>query len=116
MMSSRGFRKSLIWSKQLLEEAFGELGRLIPVLLLDTAFCVSVAPETPQSSLWDTFTRRSVRHVCCSPVFPSVLSLGSASSAPSRPGLFAGFSATMKRSDFSCPCVTCPGELGQGRM
>jgi hypothetical protein len=37
--------------------------------------------------------------VCCSPVFPSVLSLGSTSSAPSRPGLFAGFSATMKRSD-----------------
>ena len=23
---------------------------------------------------------------------------------PSCPGLFAGFSATMKRSDFSCPC------------
>jgi integrase len=28
-------------------------------------------------------------------VFPSVLSLGSTNSAPGRPGLFAGFSATM---------------------
>ena len=37
--------------------------------------------------------------MCCSPVFPSVLSLGSTSSAPSHPGLFAGFSATRKRSD-----------------
>src|ERR1700739_3129405 len=44
------------------------------------------------------------RCVCCSLVFPSVLSLGSTSSAPSRPGLFAGFIATTKRSDFSCPC------------
>src|SRR5258708_40131494 len=32
--------------------------------------------------------RRSVRYVCCSPMFPSVLSLGSTNSAPSRPGLF----------------------------
>lgn len=31
--------------------------------------------------------------MCCSPVFPSVLSLGSTASAPSRPGLFAGFIA-----------------------
>ena len=28
------------------------------------------AASRTQSSLWDTFTRRSVRHVCCSPVFP----------------------------------------------
>src|SRR6266404_6919456 len=62
------------------------------------------AASRTQASLWDTLTRRSVRHVCCSPVFPSVLSLGSTDSAPGRPGLFAGFSATMKRSDFSCPC------------
>ena len=41
--------------------------------------------------------------MCRSPVFPSVLSLGSTNSAPGRPGLFAGFVATMKRSDFSCP-------------
>src|SRR5258708_7939571 len=46
--------------------------------------------------------RRSVRYVCCSPMFPSVLSLGSTNSAPSRPGLFVGFNAIMKRSDFSC--------------
>src|SRR5258708_37217478 len=55
-------------------------------------------------SLWDTLSRLGVRHVCCSPVFPLVLFLGSTGSAPSRPGLFAGFNATMKRSDFSCPC------------
>ena len=48
--------------------------------------------------------RRSVQYVCCSPMFPSVLSLGSTNSAPSRPGLFVGFNAIMKRSDFSCPC------------
>src|SRR6266436_4842185 len=48
--------------------------------------------------------RHSVRYVCCSPMFPSVLSLGSTNSAPSRPGLFIGFNAIMKRSDFSCPC------------
>jgi hypothetical protein len=36
--------------------------------------------------------RRSVRYVCCSPMFPSVLSLGSTNSVPSRPGLFVGFS------------------------
>ena len=63
------------------------------------------AASRTQSSLWGTFIRRSVRHVCCSPMFPSVLPLGSTNSAPSRPGLFAGFIATMKRSDFSCPCV-----------
>src|SRR5260221_1651177 len=40
----------------------------------------------------------------CSTMFPLVLFLGSTSSAPSRPGLFAGFLATTKRSDFSCPC------------
>jgi hypothetical protein len=33
--------------------------------------------------LWDTLIRRRVRRVCCSPVFPSVLSLGSTSSAQS---------------------------------
>src|SRR5260370_20478797 len=48
--------------------------------------------------------RRSVRYVCCSPMFPSVLSLGSTNSAPSRPVLFVGFNAIMKSSDFSCPC------------
>src|SRR6266699_3970423 len=48
--------------------------------------------------------RHSVRYVCCSPMFPSVLSLGSTNSAPSRPGLVLGFNDIMKRSDFSCPC------------
>src|SRR5256885_17053414 len=47
--------------------------------------------------------RHSVRYVRCSPMFPSVLSLGSTDSAPSRPGLFIGFHATMKKADFSCP-------------
>ena len=31
--------------------------------------------------------------MCCSPVFPSVLFLGSTGSAPGRPGLFASFIA-----------------------
>jgi hypothetical protein len=75
----------------------------------DWARATQAAPRT-RSSLWDTLTRRRVRRVCCSLVFPSVLSLGSTSSAPSRPGLFAGFSATMKRSDFSAraPSASTP--------
>src|SRR5260221_14659017 len=48
--------------------------------------------------------RHSVRYVCCSPMFPSVLSLGSTNSAPSRPGFFVGFNAIMNRSAFSSPC------------
>src|SRR5258705_12135442 len=43
--------------------------------------------------------------MCCSPVFPSVLFLGSTDSAPDRPGLFASFIATIKRSDCSCSFV-----------
>src|SRR5271165_4505204 len=50
-----------------------------------------------------------VRHVRCSPVFPSVPSLRSADSAPlpqrstsAISGLFAGLFATMEGSDFSC--------------
>src|SRR5262249_1634247 len=46
---------------------------------------------------------------CCSPVFPSVPSLGSADSAPlpqrstsAISGLFAGLFATMEGPDFSC--------------
>jgi hypothetical protein len=40
-----------------------------------------VAPRT-RSSLSDTLTRRRVQRVCCCPMFPSVLSGGSNSSAP----------------------------------
>jgi hypothetical protein len=40
-----------------------------------------------------------------SPEFPSVPSLRSTDSAPSRLGLFTGFNATMKESDFSCSCI-----------
>jgi hypothetical protein len=45
---------------------------------------MDLVPRTLPSvkSIWDTLTRRRVRRVCCSPVFPSVLSLGSTSSAP----------------------------------
>src|SRR5258707_3289971 len=60
-------------------------------------------------SPWDTLSRLGVRHVRCSPVFPSVPSLGSADSAPlpqrstsAISGLFAGLFATMEGSDFSC--------------
>ena len=38
-------------------------------------------------------------------VFPLASPLRSIDSAPPRGGLFADFVATMKESDFSCPCV-----------
>ena len=51
----------------------------------------------------DTLTRFCARHVLCWPAFPLVPVLGSTGSAAFAPALFAGFTATMTESDFSCP-------------
>src|SRR3989449_1083394 len=68
-----------------------------------------------RSSACDTLSRLCVRRVLCWPAFPlapALRSTGSAafSFAADRSGagcsaLFAGFPATMARSDFSCPCI-----------
>src|SRR6266403_5123820 len=68
-----------------------------------------------RSSACDTLMRLCVRHVLCWLAFPLVSALrstgsaaaGSAAdcSAAGRATLFAGFTATMAKSDFSCPCV-----------
>src|SRR6266446_8352862 len=67
-----------------------------------------------RSSACDTPVRLCVRHVLCWPAFPLVpalrstgsAALGSAAdrSAWGCSALFAGFTATMAWSDFSCPC------------
>src|ERR1700738_3823563 len=69
---------------------------------VNRSFFLCFAASRTRSSPWNTLSRLGVRHVCCSPVFPSVPSLGSADSAPGCPGLFADFFATVEGSDFSC--------------
>src|SRR5947199_7641703 len=67
-----------------------------------------------RSSACDTLIRFCARHVLCWPAFPLVPALRSTGSAALAPvdasavgcsALFAGFSATLARSDFSCPCI-----------
>src|SRR6266480_1420912 len=64
-----------------------------------------------QSSAWVTRVRLSVRHVLCQTAFPLVPALCSTNSAADRSALFAGFTATMAGSDFSCPCIIGYGSL-----
>src|SRR5881392_3277863 len=61
-----------------------------------------------------TLIRFCARHVLCWPAFPLVPALRSPGSAATFPAdasavdffaLFAGFTATMAGSDFSCPCI-----------
>ncbi len=59
-----------------------------------------------RSSPWDMLSRLGVRRMPGSIAFPSAPPLGSTNSAGSCPPLFAGFIATTKGSDFSCPCIT----------
>ena len=76
---------------------------------------LSLATFRMRSSACDTLTRLCARHVLCWPAFPLVSALGSTGSAAvgsaadrSAAGgsaLFAGFTATMMESDFSCPCI-----------
>jgi hypothetical protein len=58
-----------------------------------------------RSSACDTLARSCARRVRCCPAFPSALALGSTRSASGCPDLFAGFAATMARSDFSPRCI-----------
>ena len=58
-----------------------------------------------RSSPCDMRTRHSVRYMLGSTAFPSVPCLRSTVSAPGRPGLFDGFSATIRGSDFCSPFI-----------
>ena len=82
---------------------------------VNLSFFLSLATFRMRSSACDTLTRLCARHVLCWPAFPLVPALGSTGSAAvgsaadcSAAGcsaLFAGFTATMTESDFSCPCI-----------
>ena len=76
----------------------------------------------------DTLAQLCVRHVLCWSVFPlapALRSTGSAATAPADASagsflaLFVGFTATMTRSDFSCPCIigygSSPSRCGPSR-
>src|SRR5262245_17875598 len=79
------------------------------------SFFLSLATFRMRSSACDTLIRLCARHVLCWPAFPLSPPLGSAGSAIawtpadcSAAGfaiLFAGFTATMPESDFSCPYI-----------
>jgi hypothetical protein len=79
------------------------------------SFFLSFATFRMRSSACDTLTRLCARHVLCWSAFPLVSVLGSTSSATANPtadcstagcvALFAGFTATMTESDFSCPLI-----------
>src|SRR6266849_11106261 len=78
-------------------------------------FFLSLATFRMRSSACDTLIRLCARHVLCWSAFPLVSVLGSSGSAAAGPTtdcsaagratLFAGFTATMTESDFSCPCI-----------
>jgi hypothetical protein len=81
-----------------------------------------------RSRTCDTLARLCVRHVLCWPAFPLVSALRSTGSAAVTStadcsagcsALFAGFTATMARSDFPRPCIigygSSPSRCGPGR-
>ena len=67
--------------------------------------CVTANACRMRSSACDTFARLCVRNVLCWPAFPLAPALRSTDSAADCSALFAGFPATMARSDFSGPCI-----------
>src|SRR5437660_9441039 len=87
------------------------------LILNPTLGCVT-ANCRMRSSACDTLIRFCARHVLCWPAFPLVPALRSPGSAATFPAdasavdffaLFAGFTATMAGSDFSCPCILVYG-------
>ena len=88
---------------------------------MNLSFFLSLATFRIRSSACDTLSRLCVRRVLCWPAFPLVPALGSTGSAAlgpaadrsagGRSALFAGFTATMAWSDFSCPYIIGYGIL-----
>ena len=72
---------------------------------MNRSFFLCFAASRTRSSPWNTLSRLGVRRMRCPPVFPSALPLRSTDSASGRPVLFAGFFATLERSDFSCSFI-----------
>src|SRR5215204_6071029 len=82
---------------------------------VNLSFFLSLAAIRMRSSACVTLARLCVRCVLCWFAFPLVSALrstGSAAACPvtdrsaaGRTTLFAGFTATMAESDFSCPCI-----------
>jgi hypothetical protein len=80
---------------------------------VNLSFFLSLATFRMRSSACDTLTRLCARHVLCWSAFPLVSALGSTGSAAAGPiadcsragcaTLFAGFTATMAKSDSSWP-------------
>ena len=68
--------------------------------------CVTANACRMRSSACDTRAWFCVQCVLCWCAFPSVPALRSTNSAADHSALFVGFTATMARSDFSCPCNT----------
>jgi len=81
--------------------------------------CVTAKVCRMRASACDTLTRLRVRRVLCWSAFPLVPALRSTNSAADRSALFAGFTATMAGSDFSCPYIigygSSPSRCGPSR-
>ena len=75
------------------------------VLEADKSRFLSLAAFRMRLSPCVTLARSCARRVRCRSAFPSAPALGSACSSPARAGSFAGFTATMARSDFSASCI-----------
>jgi hypothetical protein len=86
-----------------------------PVRKANLSFFLSLATFRMRSSACGMLVWLCAQGMVCWPAFPLVSALGSTDSAAvgsatdcsaaGRSALFAGFSATMTESDFSCPCI-----------
>src|SRR5229473_1535055 len=73
--------------------------------VVNLSFFLCLATCRMRSNPCDTVARFCARSVLCWFAFPSVPALGSTDSAADRSALFASFTATTARSDFSRSCI-----------
>src|SRR5713226_1330843 len=73
--------------------------------VVNFSFVLCLATCRMRSNPCDTVARFCARSVLCWFAFPSVPALGSTDSAADRSALFASFTATTARSDFSRSCI-----------
>jgi len=76
---------------------------------VNRSFFLSLAVVRTRSRPEDMFSRLGVRHMPCWLAFSLALPLRSTDSAPAGAAAFAGFNATMGRSDFSGSCIIGSG-------
>ena len=72
---------------------------------MNFSFLLRLAATRMRSRAYDASARPCVRDVLCGIAFPSVPALGSTCSVAGMPVLFAGFTATSAKSDFSRPFI-----------